>query len=125
MKLINLPAFIISFLFGVLYVYFTSPPQQDIVVYPTDDNKHLFQFRDKISNCFQLKQNIVKCSNMCRHVPTRIQTFQHVWECFQVCINVFQTSNDVKTKRSNKFGNVCKCFEMFQNVTDVTKRSHY
>ena len=72
MKLINLPAFIISFLLGILYVYFTSPPQQDIIVYPTDDNKHLFQFRDKISNCFQLKQNIIKCSNDVEEIPIQI-----------------------------------------------------
>ena len=72
MRLINLPAFIISFLLGVLYVYFTSPPQQDIIVYPTDDNKHLFQFRDKINNCFQLKQNIIKCSNDVEEIPIQI-----------------------------------------------------
>ena len=72
MKLINLPAFIISFLLGVLYVYFTSPDQQDIIVYPTDDNKHLFQFRDKINNCFQLKQNIIKCSNDVEEIPIQI-----------------------------------------------------
>ena len=72
MKLINLPAFIISFLLGVLYVYFTSPAQQDIIVYPTDDNKHLFQFRDKINNCFQLKQNIIKCSNDVEEIPIQI-----------------------------------------------------
>ena len=72
MKLINLPAFIISFLLGILYVYFTSPPQQDIIVYPTDDNKHLFQFRDKNHNCFQLKQNIVTCSNDIEEIPIQI-----------------------------------------------------
>ena len=72
MNLINLPAFIISFLLGILYVYFTSPPQQDIVVYPTDDNKHLFQFRDKINNCFQLKQNIIKCSNDVEEIPIQL-----------------------------------------------------
>jgi len=56
MRLINLPAFLISFLFGILYVYFTNPTPDKITVYPTDDNKHLFQFRDKVNNCFHLIQ---------------------------------------------------------------------
>ena len=43
MRLINITAFIISFLFGIFYITITSPDLQKIVVYPTDDNKHLFQ----------------------------------------------------------------------------------
>jgi hypothetical protein len=72
MRLINITAFIISFLFGIFYITITSPDSQKIVVYPTDDNKHLFQFRDKVSNCFQLSQNIVKCSNDNEEIPIQI-----------------------------------------------------
>tara|TARA_B100001564_G_C20098050_1_gene427932 strand:- start:293 stop:511 length:219 start_codon:yes stop_codon:yes gene_type:complete len=72
MRLINLPALVISFLFGILYVYFTEATPDKITVYPTDDNKQLFQFRDKVSNCFQLKQNIVKCSNDVEEIPIQL-----------------------------------------------------
>ena len=72
MRFLNLPAFLISFLFGILYVYFTNPSIDKITVYPTDDNKHLFQFRDKVNNCFQLKQNIVKCSNDVEEIPIQL-----------------------------------------------------
>ena len=72
MKFINITAFIISFLFGIFYINMTSPDSQKIVVYPTVDNKHLFQFRDKVSNCFQLSQNIVKCSNDNEEIPIQI-----------------------------------------------------
>ena len=72
MRLINLPALILSFLFGILYIYYIDSDQQDIKVYTTDDNKHLFQFKDKINNCFTLKQNIVKCSNDVEEIPIQL-----------------------------------------------------
>lgn len=72
MRLINITAFIISFLFGIFYITITSPDQQKIIVYPTVDNNHLFQFRDKANNCFQLSQNIVKCSNDTEEIPIQI-----------------------------------------------------
>ncbi len=48
-----------------------AKPKQ-IIVYPTPDNEKLFQFRDKIDNCFQLKQNMVKCSNDAEVIPIQI-----------------------------------------------------
>jgi len=72
MRLINLPVLIISFLFGIIYIYYTNPDQEDIKVYTTDDNKHLFQFNDKINNCFNLKQNVIKCSNDIEEIPIQL-----------------------------------------------------
>lgn len=72
MFLINFRVFILSFLFGLLCVYVSSPPPKEITVYPTDDNNHLFQFRDQVNNCFQLKQNVVKCSNAAEEIPLQV-----------------------------------------------------
>ncbi len=72
MRFVHIPAFIISFLFGIIYVYFTNPVPEKIIVYPTVDNKHLFQFTDIVNNCFQLKQNIVKCSNDIEEIPIQL-----------------------------------------------------
>lgn len=72
MSLINIKVFLLSFLFGILYVYISSPSPQEIIVYPTDDNRDLFQFRDKINNCFHLKQTVVKCSNDVEEIPIQI-----------------------------------------------------
>ena len=72
MFLINFRVFILSFLFGLLCVYVSSPPPKEITVYPTDDNNHLFQFRDEVNNCFQLKQIIVKCSNSAEEIPLQV-----------------------------------------------------
>ena len=72
MFLINVRVFILSFLLGLLCVYVSSPPPKEITVYPTDDNNHLFQFRDQVNNCFQLKQNVVKCSNAAEEIPLQV-----------------------------------------------------
>jgi len=72
MFLINVRVFLLSFLFGLLCVYISSPPPKEITVYPTDDNRQLFQFRDQVDNCFQLKQNIVKCSNAAEEIPLQV-----------------------------------------------------
>ena len=72
MAVINIPVFIVSLLFGLLYVYMSDPKQKQIVVYPTPDNQTLFQFRDKTDNCFQLKQSMVKCSNDAEVIPIQI-----------------------------------------------------
>lgn len=72
MSFINLPVFLASLIFGLFYVYISDPTKKSIVVYPTHDNESLFQFRDKTQNCFQLKQNIVKCSNDVEIIPIQI-----------------------------------------------------
>lgn len=72
MILINFRVFIISFLLGLLCVYISNPEPKEITVYPTADNSHLFQFRDKVDNCFHMKQNIVKCSNDVEEIPLQI-----------------------------------------------------
>jgi len=69
---INIPVFLFSLIFGLLYMYFIAPVNKEIIVYPTDDNKDLFQFRDKINNCFQLQQSIIKCSNDVEIIPIQI-----------------------------------------------------
>ena len=69
---IHIPVFILSLLFGLLYVYISDPKSKKITVYPTQDNQALFQFRDRINNCFQLQQNTVKCSNDAEVIPIQI-----------------------------------------------------
>ena len=69
---INIPVFILSLLFGLFYVYISDPKSKKITVYPTHDNQDLFQFKDKINNCFQLHQNTVKCSNDAEVIPIQI-----------------------------------------------------
>jgi hypothetical protein len=69
---INIPVFILSLLFGLLYVYISDPKSKEITVYTTQDNENLFQFRDKINNCFHLHRNTVQCSNDAEVIPIQI-----------------------------------------------------
>jgi hypothetical protein len=69
---INVPVFLFSLIFGLLYMYFIAQDNKEIIVYPTEDNEDLFQFRDKVDNCFKLRQSIVKCSNDVDIIPPQI-----------------------------------------------------
>ena len=60
-KYINIPAFIISLAFGMFAVYITMPDTRTIYVYPTPENIHVLQYKDKTDTCFTLKQEEVTC----------------------------------------------------------------
>jgi|TARA_Y100000389_G_C17340156_1_gene452861 hypothetical protein len=70
--IINIIVFILSFIIGIIIIDFTAPETQTIILYPTVDNKHLFQFRDKTNNCFQLNHKNIKCSNDVEEIPIQI-----------------------------------------------------
>ena len=55
LKYINIPVFILSLALGVFFVYITTNNNRKIIVYPTHENVHLLQFRDKTNNCFTVK----------------------------------------------------------------------
>ena len=61
LKYINFPVFLASLIFGFIAVYFTVPDNRIIYVYPTSENIHSLQYRDKTNTCFEMKQNQVSC----------------------------------------------------------------
>ena len=69
---LNIPVFLCSLIFGLIYMFVIAPPKKEITVYPTDDNKNLFQFKDKVSNCFQLQPSNTKCSKDAEDIPIQI-----------------------------------------------------
>ena len=60
-KFINLPVFLISFAFGTLFVYLSSPPHKVVYVYPTPDNSGQVEYVDKADNCFQFNPIEMNC----------------------------------------------------------------
>ncbi len=58
---INFPVFILSFLFGMLAVYWTAPKSRMIEVTPSPENVDQIQYRDKTDHYFQFKEVPVKC----------------------------------------------------------------
>lgn len=72
LSFLNIPVFMLSFLFGIIYMFAIVPPKKEIIVYPTDDNTKLFQFKDKVSNCFHLQPSNTKCSKDVEEIPIQI-----------------------------------------------------
>jgi hypothetical protein len=61
LKYINIPIFIVSLALGFFFVYITTSTDRKIIVYPTHENSHLLQYRDKTNNCFSVTEKEVKC----------------------------------------------------------------
>ena len=60
-KYINIPVFFISLMIGIFAVYMTIPDNRKIYVYPTPENIHILQYKDKTDTCFSFKETEVKC----------------------------------------------------------------
>jgi hypothetical protein len=61
MKYISIPVFILSFIIGMVYIYMSSPPTRNILIYPTVDNNSKFQYIDRADNCFTFEAKENKC----------------------------------------------------------------
>ena len=63
LKYINIPVFIIAFALGMFAVYIFDPDNKKIIVYPTHENAHLLNYRDKANNCFSIEEsNVIRPS---------------------------------------------------------------
>jgi hypothetical protein len=60
-KYINIPVFFISLMIGIIAVYMTIPDNRKIYVYPTPENIHILQYKDKTDTCFSFKEKEVTC----------------------------------------------------------------
>ena len=75
MKYISIKLFILSFLIGMLFIHLSSPSQRSVIVYPTTDNKDIFQYKDMAHNCFSINPNIIKCpylDNTVTVIPSQV-----------------------------------------------------
>lgn len=60
-KYIDMKLFLISLSIGLLYIYLSEEYKKVIVIYPTPDNIHKYQYKDKTEQCFSYELNEVKC----------------------------------------------------------------
>lgn len=58
---ISLPIFFISFIVGLVFVYFLGPDAKTIYVYPSPENYMKTQYKDNIGQCFQFKPTETTC----------------------------------------------------------------
>jgi hypothetical protein len=66
---INIYLFILSFVFGLIYMYFNKNKKKDVFVYPTPDNLNKIQYKDLADNCFQFKSTPANCTNDSEVIP--------------------------------------------------------
>ena len=60
-KLINIPAFIISLAIGLFFAYTTMPKLNTIYVYPNPLTKEEVLYRDATDTCFKFDEVDVEC----------------------------------------------------------------
>jgi hypothetical protein len=61
LKYISIKVFIISFIVGLIFVYFFGSETKKIYVYPTPQNIGQIQYKDSANNCFHYESKEVKC----------------------------------------------------------------
>lgn len=74
-KFLNLPIFICSFIIGVIFVQLSSPSNTVVFVYPTPDNIHHLEYKDRADNCFAYNVNQVQCpkkKNDIKNIPVQM-----------------------------------------------------
>jgi len=59
-KYINISVFLITFLLGLLYIYYIDYSRR-VVVYPNRYNIDKIEYKDEAENCFEYKVQEVKC----------------------------------------------------------------
>jgi hypothetical protein len=67
-KFISPIIFIISLALGLFFVYLSNPIPTTIFVYPTPDNIDKFQYKDKVSNCFEFDSHQITCPKNSKEV---------------------------------------------------------
>jgi hypothetical protein len=60
-KFVNMYVFLVSLAIGLFFVYIFDAENKQIIVYPTQENVELLQFRDRAGNCFAAKTERVVC----------------------------------------------------------------
>jgi hypothetical protein len=59
-KYINISVFLITFLLGLLYIYYIDYNRR-VIVYPSRYNIDKIEYKDEAENCFEYKVKDVKC----------------------------------------------------------------
>jgi hypothetical protein len=59
-KYINISIFLITFLLGLIYIYYFDYNRK-VEVYPTPHNIDKIEYKDEAENCFNYKIKDVKC----------------------------------------------------------------
>lgn len=60
-KYVSIPVFLLSFIFGLIFIYFLGEDKKIIYKYPSPENYRDIIFKDKSEQCFQFKPVETNC----------------------------------------------------------------
>ena len=60
-KFLDKKIFLLSFILGLIFIYFTPPDESLIYVYPTPDNVKKIEYKDKINTCYEYIEELISC----------------------------------------------------------------
>jgi hypothetical protein len=72
MKYIYISFFLLSFIVGLIYFYFSEPEKQIIYIHPTPDNVEQNIYKDKSNSCYKYTQEEVECIGDISEFPAQI-----------------------------------------------------
>ena len=58
---ISLPVFLISFIIGIVCIYFWGPEKKDVLMFPNIYNYGKLQYKDHADQCFSFTPISVEC----------------------------------------------------------------
>ena len=73
-KYIDFRIFLVTLAIGLFYIYISDEYKHTIIIYPTPDNLHEYQFKDKSNNCFSYEMNEVQCPSQDKYHNIKVQT---------------------------------------------------
>lgn len=59
----NILAFVVAFVFGMAYVYLSSPKPKIVVKYPTPYNAKKLTYKGLTDECYQFEASEVECTD--------------------------------------------------------------
>lgn len=66
-----IPIFIVSFVIGMVCVYFSPIEYKTIMVYPSPTNIKKIQYKDKADQCFEFSARLVDCTKDAKKIPVQ------------------------------------------------------
>lgn len=72
MKLVYIVAFIMSFMVGSIFLYFSPVEYKTVIVYPTPYNLKKIQYKDSMDTCFQFSAKLVDCGKDAKKIPIKM-----------------------------------------------------
>jgi hypothetical protein len=66
-----IPIFLVSFVIGMVCIYFSPLEYKTVMVYPSPNNLKKIQYKDKSDECFEFSARLVDCTNDAKKIPVQ------------------------------------------------------